>query len=33
VLYLESDVPHILDPRVIPQVAAWLADLPGAGGT
>jgi phospholipase/carboxylesterase len=33
VLYLESDVPHILDPRVIPQVAGWLAERPGAGGS
>jgi phospholipase/carboxylesterase len=28
VLYKESDVPHILDPRVIPEVATWLAALP-----
>jgi phospholipase/carboxylesterase len=28
VLYLESDVPHILDPRVIPQLAGWLGALP-----
>ena len=28
--YRESDVPHILDPRVIPDLAGWLADLPRA---
>ena len=26
VLYRESDVPHILDPRVIPDLAAWFAE-------
>jgi phospholipase/carboxylesterase len=28
VFYRESDVPHIMDPRVIPDVASWLGELP-----
>jgi phospholipase/carboxylesterase len=33
VLYRESDVPHILDPRVIPDVASWFAERPGAAAS